>query len=137
MGPRGTLRHDKPTEPKKSKPMELVRVMSTSGDCLVTRIMYRSTEKSRQKAANRRKSRQRAKAMAKEIGLIDKDHVGAILNISPRHIERLLLLGRFPRPLRFHRSVRWREAEILEWNAAGRPLDNMNRFFKNKAGEME
>ena len=125
------MRHD--TTPQTGKTV----IKSADGTVLKTSFTFRSNEKTQKKAVNRRKRRDRMQAMVAERGLLTKSQVAAILGTCDRTIERLLLLKRFPPPLKFDRYVRWRESEILEWNAAGRPLTNCNQYFKNKAGEME
>jgi excisionase family DNA binding protein len=43
------------------------------------------------------------------------------LNVSRRQIWKLLASRQLPMPIRFGRSVRWREADIQEWIQAGCP----------------
>lgn len=53
--------------------------------------------------------------------LLDKRAVAALLDCSPRHVDRLADAGRMPAPVRIGALVRWRHAEILDWIAAGCP----------------
>ena len=53
--------------------------------------------------------------------LIDVRRVAALLGCSPRHVQRLVDVGRMPRPIRLGRLQRWHSAEIESWVAAGCP----------------
>jgi len=97
-------------------------------------MIRRRVVSGRDRSSDRRKRRDRMQAAAHAVGVISKTKVGEIVGLSTRQIERLLRLGRFPPALRFDRYVRWRQVEIEQWNAAGRPM-NWNLYFKNKAGE--
>lgn len=47
--------------------------------------------------------------------LLRKEDLADLLNISPRHVTRLILTGGVPAPIRFGRSVRWRKADVDRW----------------------
>jgi predicted DNA-binding transcriptional regulator AlpA len=47
--------------------------------------------------------------------LLDDRAVAALLACSPRHVRRLHDCGKFPRAIRFGKSVRWRRAVILKF----------------------
>jgi predicted DNA-binding transcriptional regulator AlpA len=53
--------------------------------------------------------------------LIDIQTFAGLLNISPRHVCRLLDEEAIPDPIRLGRLLRWRLAEILEWIEADCP----------------
>lgn len=43
------------------------------------------------------------------------------LRVSKRHAARLASTGRFPKPIRLGRCVRWSALELESWLAAGAP----------------
>jgi excisionase family DNA binding protein len=43
------------------------------------------------------------------------------LNVSVRHVWRMVAAGKLPEPRRIGRCVRWRAAEIDAWFSAGCP----------------
>lgn len=47
--------------------------------------------------------------------------VAELLDVSRRHIWKLLASGRMPAPIRLGRSVRWRADELRAWLDAGCP----------------
>ena len=47
--------------------------------------------------------------------------VAAVLNVSPRHVQRLVRSGEMPRPIRLGAAVRFDPLEIMRWVAAGCP----------------
>lgn len=53
--------------------------------------------------------------------LLDARAAAALLAVSPRHLYRLADAGRCPAPVRLGAAVRWRQAELLDWLAAGCP----------------
>jgi predicted DNA-binding transcriptional regulator AlpA len=53
--------------------------------------------------------------------LIDTRTLARLLNISPRHVCRLLDEKAIPDPVRLGRLLRWRLVEILEWIEADCP----------------
>jgi len=53
--------------------------------------------------------------------LIGIDEVTARVGLSSRSVWRLRDSGQMPSPLKLNRSVRWKEAEISAWIAAGCP----------------
>lgn len=54
--------------------------------------------------------------------MISKHGAASHLNISVRHLERLLVQGRVLRPTRFGRRVLWPATEFHDWVAAGCPF---------------
>lgn len=56
-----------------------------------------------------------------ESTLLTARNVAALLNVSQRHIWKLLSSGRLPQPVRLGRSVRWRRDELTAWMDAGCP----------------
>ena len=56
-----------------------------------------------------------------EVLLIDAAEVSRMLAISTRTIWRLLSAGRFPKPIRIGRSVRWKRDTLVDWIAEGCP----------------
>ena len=53
--------------------------------------------------------------------LLTARDVAALLNVSPRHVWKLLSSGKLPDPVRLGRSVRWRADELKAWTDAGCP----------------
>lgn len=53
--------------------------------------------------------------------LIDKKKVAFLLQISERHVNRLVELRAIPAPVRLGAAIRWRLVDILEWIDAGCP----------------
>lgn len=56
-----------------------------------------------------------------ECKLLDVEQVAAILGISPRGVWRFRDGGRMPAPVTLGRLVRWRQADLTAWVAAGCP----------------
>ena len=54
--------------------------------------------------------------------LLTADEVAAMLGVSERTLWRLLSAGKVPKPVRFGRNTRWREAEVKEWIENGCPV---------------
>lgn len=54
--------------------------------------------------------------------MISKRGAASHLNISVRHLERLLVQGRVLQPTRFGRRVLWPATEFHDWVAAGCPV---------------
>ena len=54
-------------------------------------------------------------------GLLKIEEVSGILRCSPRHVQRLVLRGRMPAPVRIGALVRWRPDVISRWVCAGCP----------------
>lgn len=54
-------------------------------------------------------------------GCLDISDLAEFLGVSTRHIERLIVSGRFPRPIRLGRVRRWFRADFEAWVAAGCP----------------
>lgn len=44
-----------------------------------------------------------------------------ILNVSLRHIRRMDVMGKIPRPVRIGNAVRWLASEVEEWLENGAP----------------
>lgn len=59
--------------------------------------------------------------LRRERALLSADEVATLLSISIRHVHKLNVSERLPRPLRLGRAVRWRRDELLAWLAAGAP----------------
>src|SRR4051794_30453846 len=55
------------------------------------------------------------------ITLLNAEEVAAMLGVSERTLWRLLSAGKFPKPVRFGRSTRWRLADVREWIDCGCP----------------
>ena len=55
--------------------------------------------------------------------LLAADEVAAMLGVSERTLWRLLSAGKVPKPVRFGRSTRWREAEVKAWIERGCPAE--------------
>ena len=55
--------------------------------------------------------------------LLAADEVAAMLGVSERTLWRLLSAGKVPKPVRFGRSTRWREAQVKEWIEQGCPAE--------------
>jgi predicted DNA-binding transcriptional regulator AlpA len=53
--------------------------------------------------------------------LIDTKTLAKLLDVSPRHLIRLLDLKAVPEPIRLGRLIRWRIGEIVEWIEADCP----------------
>lgn len=53
---------------------------------------------------------------------LDAEGCAARYGFSPEHWRRLVDAGKAPLPRRFGRLVRWPEAELDEWDAAGNPV---------------
>lgn len=51
--------------------------------------------------------------------MITKAQLATMLQISMRHLENLVRLGRTPRPVRIGRCVRFRVTDVDGWIAAG------------------
>ena len=51
--------------------------------------------------------------------LLDVRGVAALLDCSPRHVDRLADAGRMPAPRRLGSLVRWSRRELLDWIAGG------------------
>jgi predicted DNA-binding transcriptional regulator AlpA len=47
-----------------------------------------------------------------------------MFDLSGNHIDRMVLEGKFPKPVRIGRSVRWNKQVLLDWIAAGCPAIN-------------
>lgn len=58
---------------------------------------------------------------SEESALLSADQAAELLAISVRHLHKLNVSERLPRPLRLGRAVRWRRSELLAWLAAGAP----------------
>ncbi len=54
--------------------------------------------------------------------LLDVQAVAQLLDCSPRHVYRLADAARMPPPVRLGALVRWRRQELLDWLAAGCPV---------------
>ncbi len=54
--------------------------------------------------------------------LLTAEEVAAMLGVSERTLWRLLSAGKVPKPVRFGRNTRWREAEVKEWIESGCPV---------------
>jgi predicted DNA-binding transcriptional regulator AlpA len=50
--------------------------------------------------------------------------VERMFDLSGNHIDRMVLEGKFPKPVRIGRSVRWNKQVLLDWIAAGCPAIN-------------
>ena len=48
--------------------------------------------------------------------------VAALLGVSARHVWRMNADGRLPPPVRFGRSIRWRNTDVASWIDAGCPV---------------
>ena len=46
--------------------------------------------------------------------LLTLQDVALLLSCSPRHVERLISSGRFPKPIRVGNARRWRRVEDVE-----------------------
>lgn len=68
-----------------------------------------------------RKSELKANGDVSLSGLIDKDVIASLLDVSPRSVQRYIPQGKVPRPIRVGKGLRWRLNEILDWIAAGCP----------------
>ena len=66
--------------------------------------------------------------------LIAAKQLGEILSLSKRQIFRLNSCGKIPKPLKICGSVRWVEAEIYEWIAAGAPNRAEWEIMKQNGG---
>lgn len=55
------------------------------------------------------------------ITLMNAEEVAAMLGVSERTLWRLLSAGKFPQPVRFGRSTRWRLSDVKEWLDQGCP----------------
>ncbi len=53
--------------------------------------------------------------------LLDSQQVARLLNVSSRHVIRLVQRDELPRPMRLGRLVRWPRQALLDWIAAGCP----------------
>lgn len=53
--------------------------------------------------------------------LLSARHLAKLLNVSVRQIWRLAATGRLPHYVRLGGSVRWKNAEIVEWIEKGCP----------------
>lgn len=53
--------------------------------------------------------------MKTETVLIDQKQLAKKLNISRRTIQRLCARGKFPRPVRIGKLLRWKLHEIEQW----------------------
>jgi excisionase family DNA binding protein len=53
--------------------------------------------------------------------LVDGQETARITSLSLRTIERLVSMGRFPRPVRLGRRRLWDRRKLEEWVAAGCP----------------
>jgi len=53
--------------------------------------------------------------------LLRDEQVAKLLGVSRRQIWKLLSAGVMPEPVRVGGSVRWREADIVNWIQAGCP----------------
>ncbi len=53
---------------------------------------------------------------------LDAEGCAARYGFSPEHWRRLVDAGKAPAPRRFGRLVRWPEAGLDEWDAAGNPV---------------
>lgn len=58
--------------------------------------------------------------------LLDVKTVASILSCSPRHVYRLSDSGRMPGPVKLGALVRWNQAALDEWIAAGCPSCRQN-----------
>ena len=47
--------------------------------------------------------------------LLTVREVAAVVSVSERMIRGMVASGRFPRPLRIGRSVRWRASDVATW----------------------
>lgn len=56
--------------------------------------------------------------------LLDTPAVAELIGCSTRHVQRLVLAGQIPAPLRIGGLVRWRRDELLAWIEAGCPVIN-------------
>jgi excisionase family DNA binding protein len=54
--------------------------------------------------------------------LLSAEEVAAMLGVSERTLWRLLSAGKFPEPVRFGRSTRWRPADVKDWIDRGCPV---------------
>lgn len=54
-------------------------------------------------------------------GVRDVDGVAELLGCSSRHVRRLADSGAMPRPIHIGRLIRWRNADLDAWLAAGCP----------------
>jgi excisionase family DNA binding protein len=54
--------------------------------------------------------------------LLTAEEVAAMLGVSERTLWRLLSAGKLPKPVRFGRNTRWREAEVKAWIERGCPV---------------
>lgn len=52
---------------------------------------------------------------------LDDEQCGRRYGISARHWRRMVDAGKAPKPVRFGRSVRWAESDLLNWEADGCP----------------
>ena len=60
--------------------------------------------------------------------LVDVDQVAAMLDVSPRHVYRLVDGGKMPAPLKLGAANRWPRAGLLDWIAEGcRPVRTLAR----------
>ena len=53
--------------------------------------------------------------------LVDRRELSRLVSRSPSSLQRDVVAGRVPLPLRIGRSTRWRRSEIEGWIAAGCP----------------
>lgn len=61
--------------------------------------------------------------------------LGQMLSLSKRQVFRLNACGKIPAPIRIGGAVRWAEATIAEWLAAGAPDRRTWEAMKGAGGE--
>jgi excisionase family DNA binding protein len=109
------LRHVHPATSLPQQPAEPPRPQSTEAKG----VKLKPTEQT--KAAELRIALLMGKIPEDTGLLIDTRTFARLLNISPRHVCRLLDEKAIPGPVRLGRLLRWRLAEILEWIEADCP----------------
>ncbi len=54
-----------------------------------------------------------------EMDMYNVEQVAAIMNVSPRTVQRLSALGMMPKPVKLGALARWSRLSLEQWTAAG------------------